>query len=213
MATINNLLLLVIIAIAGVTLQRWFGFRRRRDTSKGQQNVTMFDYHAVPITPLFDFDITRTKPAPYTPWSTGKFSMSMGIQKTTQEEWLALDDRYLGEQALRRELLEDHREGVMQALPGTEGACLETLEFAVSFLTRRYPRLFFHPDGKTDYIHNSLTKRTFRVCEPLDTPALEVAAQLLMEDLNVLIQGFGDDPDQHYLSVLSSKSCLQMVKE
>lgn len=125
--------------------------------------------------------------------------MTMGIQKTAQEEWLDLDNRYWDEQALRRTLLQNEHDEVTQVLPGSEPACIEALEFIVSFLTRRFPHLFFHPDGKRDYVHNVLTKMTFRIRQPFEAPPLEVAAQLVMEDLNLLIQGFGPDPEQHYL--------------
>ncbi len=87
----------------------------------------------------------------------------------------------------------------MQILPGTEAACAEMLDLIVSFLTRRYPQLFYRPLGKPDYLHNGLTNRIFKITAPYDVPPLEVAAQLVMEDLNLLVQGFGDDPEQHYL--------------
>ncbi len=125
--------------------------------------------------------------------------MTMGIQHPPQEVWLGLDNKYLEEQELRRTLLRANREGVIQIVPGTEAACEETLGIVVSYLTRRFPHLFYHPDEKLDYIHNSLTKKTFRIKEPFEIPPLEVAAQLVMEDLNLLVQGLGDDKNQYYL--------------
>jgi hypothetical protein len=151
------------------------------------------------IPPLLDFDISPANPHPYRPWSSGKFVMTMGIKKIAQEDWLMLDNKYFQEQLLRRELLAQNREGVMQILPGAEAACVETLELIVYFLTKRYPRLFYRPPGKPDYIHNSLTNRTFRISAPYDVTPLEVAAQLIMEDTNLLVQGFGEDPEQYYL--------------
>jgi hypothetical protein len=151
------------------------------------------------IRPLLNFDIASTIPYPYRPWSSGKFAMTMGIQKVEQENWLTLDNRYVHEQSLRRELLAKNREGVMQMLPGSEAACTEMLDLIVSFLTSRYPQLFFRPVGKPGYLHNSLTNRTFKVTAPYEISPLEIAAQLIMEDLNLLIQGFGDDSEQHYL--------------
>ncbi len=97
----------------------------------------------------------------------------------------------------------------MQILPGSEAACIECLDTIVDYVTRRYPNLFYHPDGKQNYIHNALTKRTFKITSPYEIPPLEVAAQLVMEDLNLLIQGFGDDPQQHYLQVLVPTMVLQ----
>jgi Protein of unknown function (DUF3445) len=154
---------------------------------------------AARITPLEHFNVEATEPHPYRPWSSGKFAMTMGIQRVLAEEWLTLDQRYVPEQALRRELLQDHRDGVMQILPGSESACEEVLSMVVSYLTQRYPHLFYHPAGKPDYVYNCLTKQTFKVMAPYDVPPLEIAAQLVMEDLNILYPGFGEDPEQHYL--------------
>lgn len=160
------------------------------------------------VTPLPEFDVENTAPHPYRPWRSGKFVMTMGIQKVEDEsDWLALDNRYHAEQQLRRDLLKTHRQAVMQILPGSEAACIEVLETIVSYLSHRFPHLFFHPNGKLDYIHNRLTKLTFRIKEPFEIPPLEVAAQLTMEDLNLLIQGFGGDPEQHYLCVVLASPC------
>jgi hypothetical protein len=87
----------------------------------------------------------------------------------------------------------------MQTLPGSESACAEVLEMVVSYLSQRYPHLFYRPPGRSDYLYNSLTKRTFKVTAPFETHHLEVAAQLAMEDINNLYQGFGENPERHYL--------------
>ncbi|KAI1613610.1 hypothetical protein EDD36DRAFT_201567 [Exophiala viscosa] len=126
--------------------------------------------------------------------------MTMGIQKVEESDWLAIDNRYLPEQAFRRDLLATKRHNVLQVLPGSEAACAEVLEVVVNYVTQRYPTLFYSPAGKNDYVHNSLTGRTFKVTYPYELEPLEIAAQLVMEDLNVLIQGFGEDPEQHYLA-------------
>lgn len=163
---------------------------------------------AVGITPLPGFDVENTFPHPYRPWRSGKFVMTMGIQKVDESDWLGLDNRYLEEQQLRRNQLQNHRRAVLQILPGSEAGCIEVLETIVSCLTKRFPNLFFHPDGKLNYIRNELTKLTFRIKEPFQLAPLEIAAQLVMEDLNVLIQGFGDDPEQYYLSVALVPRCF-----
>jgi hypothetical protein len=158
------------------------------------------DWDIIAPLPWRESDIVAREPQPYRPWKSGKFIMTMGIQKVKPEEWLDIDNRFWKEQELRRKLLEGHREGVSQMLPGSEAACVEVLDTVVDYVTRRYPNLFYAPEGKADYIHNSLTKRTFKITAPYDMPPLEAAAQLVMEDLNVMIQGFGDDdPQQHYL--------------
>jgi hypothetical protein len=138
---------------------------------------------------LPSFDIAKTPPHPYRPWTAGKYHMTMGIRKMPEEDWLVLDNLYEQEQKLRRHLLENNRNGVMQCLPGSEEACEETLECVVKFLTKRYPSQFQHPNGDLNYIHNLITNRTFKVTAPFEQHPLEVTAQLTMEDINLLIQG------------------------
>ncbi|PSS27509.1 hypothetical protein M430DRAFT_82927, partial [Amorphotheca resinae ATCC 22711] len=149
--------------------------------------------------PLPGFDLANTPPYPWRPWRAGKFHMTMGLRKMPEEDWLILDNLYEKEQEFRRHLLETNRNGVMQVLPVAEEACQETLEYIVAFLTRRFPSQFQRPKGKPDYIHNLITNRTFRITAPYEEHPLAVAAQLVMEDINLLLQGEGDDPNQYYL--------------
>ena len=151
------------------------------------------------IPPIEDFDLEATEPYPYRPWMGGKFQMTMGIRKMNELDWLLLDNRYTKEQMLRKHLLDCEREGVMQCLPGSEEACYETLEYIVTFLTRRYPKLFYMSEKNPGNICNGITGKVFRIVRPLDMHPLEIAAQLVMEDVNLLIQGAGPDPEEHYL--------------
>ena len=149
------------------------------------------------IEPLPSFDLATTQPYPYRPWKAGKYHMTMGLRKMPEEDWLVLDNLYEQEQELRGHLLACNRNGVMQILPGSEEACEETLECVVKFLTKRYPSHFRHPKGDTNYIYNVITNKTFRIAAPLEQCPLEVAAQLAMEDINLLIQGEGET--EYYL--------------
>ena len=123
----------------------------------------------------------------------------MALQKMPEEDWLLLDNCYFEEQRFRRELLDNQRNEVMQVMPEGRAACIETLEMIVAFLTARYPQYFSFTDPSCEYIHNKLTSKTFRVVEPYTEHPLAVAAQLVMEDLNIIVQGAGDDPEEHYL--------------
>ncbi|KAF2493684.1 hypothetical protein BU16DRAFT_425374, partial [Lophium mytilinum] len=133
-----------------------------------------------------------------------KFHMTMGLKRMPEADWLLLDNKYLPEQTFRRELLATLPEGVYQQLPGprVHAACVETLECIVAFLTKRYPRLFHLAPGKEEgrYIHNTLTNLTFKISEPFNESPLVVAAQLVMEDINILMAGTGkQDPTQYFL--------------
>lgn len=154
------------------------------------------------IQPLSSFDLAKTPPYPYRPWKAGKYHMTMGLRKMPEEDWLVLDSLYEKEQELRRHLLENNRNGVMQCLPGSEEACEETLECVVKFLTKRFPNQFQHPKGDLNYVHNGITKRTFRITAPFEQHPLEISAQLTMEDINLLIQGKGET--EYYLQAFSN---------
>lgn len=127
--------------------------------------------------------------------------MTMGIRKMPEEEWLILDKLYQQEQELRKYLLETNRNGVMPCLPDAEEACEEALECIVAFLVRRYPSHFRLLRGRPGYIHNSITNLTFKATPPFEQHPLEIAAQLVMEDINLLLPGKGDheDSQQYYL--------------
>jgi hypothetical protein len=137
------------------------------------------------------FDLASTQPHPYRPWRAGRYHMTMGIRKMPEEDWLVLDNLYEKEQEFRQHLLENNRSGVIQYLPGSEAACEETLECVIKFLTKRFPSHFCHPKGDLNYTHNLITNKTFKITPPFEQHPLEVAAQLTMEDINLLIQGRG----------------------
>jgi len=149
------------------------------------------------IKTLPNFNIRTTPPIPYRPWKAGKYHMTMGIRKMPEEDWLALDHLYEEEQKFRSDLIKNHRNGVWQALPGSYEAIEETLEYIVKFLTKRYPQYFQRPKRNPNYIHNKITNKTFKVVAPYDQHPLEVAAQLVMEDINLLMQGDGADREYY----------------
>ena len=106
--------------------------------------------------------------------------MTMGIRKTPGEDWLVLDNLYEREQKLRRDLIANQRNDVLQYLPGSEEAC------------KGYPSQFQYPGDDQNYICNLITNKTFRVAAPLEQHPLEIAANLIMEDMNLITQGDND---------------------
>ncbi|KUJ15783.1 uncharacterized protein LY89DRAFT_734932 [Mollisia scopiformis] len=151
------------------------------------------------VVPFPGFDVSSTLPFPYRPFRAGRYTMTMGIRKMPEDDWLVIDNLYLQEQELRRHLLRTNREGVLQCLPKAEEACKEALQAIVDFLTKRFPLHFQLPKDRPGYIHNAITDRTFRIAEPLQQHPLEIAAQLVMEDINLLMQGVGEHPNEYYL--------------
>ncbi|KAF4633586.1 hypothetical protein G7Y89_g4518 [Cudoniella acicularis] len=171
----------------------------RKYLKKYERGPNALDFSS--IQPVSDLDVEKKLPHPYRPWQAGKYHMTMGIRKMPEEEWLILDNLYKQEQELRRYLIRTNRNGVMQCLPGAERACEEALEYIVDFLVRRYPAHFQLLKDRPGYIHNNITNRKFKVTAPYDQHPLEVIAQLVMEDINLLLPGTEkeEDSQQYYL--------------
>ncbi|KAI9783095.1 MAG: hypothetical protein M1839_004264 [Geoglossum umbratile] len=127
----------------------------------------------------------------------GKYSMTMGLRRLDEKNWLTIDEEYLPEHRLRAELLSKSRNKVLQCLPGSEVACVEVLEFVVSFLIKRWPEVF-ELFGETDgdgvdggryFVRNNKTGEEFRIVAPYEVEPLEIAARLAIEDFNLLVKG------------------------
>jgi hypothetical protein len=117
--------------------------------------------------------------------------MMMALRKMEDQDWLLVDNLYLPEQQFRRDLLSTNREGVMQILPGMDDVCEELLETVVHFLLERYPEYFQREDKA--YIYNAIMDERVRVVKPWDRNPLEIAACLVMEDINLLVKGKDDE--------------------
>jgi hypothetical protein len=182
------------IALLGIVFAFSYSLARNMKFRARKQSLDFSD-----IEPLPFFDVAKTEPRRYRPWKAGMYNMTMGIRKMPEEDWLVIDNKYEEEQNLRAFLLQNHRDGVMQVLPGAEEACEEALDCIVKFLIKRYPSQFQYPKGKQGYIYNGLTNRTFKITKPYEQHPLEVAAQLTMEDINLLIQGSGQNTRNYYL--------------
>ncbi|KAL5321932.1 hypothetical protein ACEPPN_009897 [Leptodophora sp. 'Broadleaf-Isolate-01'] len=136
--------------------------------------------------------------------------MTMGIRRMPDEDWLVIDNLYKAEQQIRTHLLETNHDGVLQCLPESKEACKEALDCIVNFLIRRYPKHFWLLEDKPGYVHNAITSKTFRFIEPYDQDPLAIAAQLAMEDINLLMQGTGENSNNYFLCV--SKMCVTAKK-
>ncbi|KAF8865130.1 hypothetical protein BDZ45DRAFT_669020 [Acephala macrosclerotiorum] len=185
----TGILLSMVALVAYGILAAWRYFTKPR--------VLALDFSD--ITPFPGLDVSNTLPFPYRPFRAGRYTMTMGIRKMPEDDWLVIDNLYQQEQDLRRHLLKTNRDGVMQCLPGAEEACKEALQAIIDFLTRRFPSHFHLLKDRPGWICNAITNRTFKFSEPLQQHPLEIAAQLVMEDINLLMQGVGEHSNEYYL--------------
>ncbi|KAI1627859.1 alpha-1,2-mannosyltransferase [Exophiala viscosa] len=95
------------------------------------------------ITPKdHDFDWTQTPEQPYRPWYNGPHHVTMGIKRTSLEEWVEIDHKYLERYSYKRHLFSTYPEKTIQCLPGSEEASFEALYLLADLLPRRYPSMF-----------------------------------------------------------------------
>lgn len=118
--------------------------------------------------PYHDFDIDKAIPRPYRPfrWAYHQTMcmyypqsnwllcpnvyISLALTKLEPDWWLELENNYKSRIAQRKALYEQHHEGVLAYLPGSELACKELMEMNLQFLCARYPQYFsLSKDNKT----------------------------------------------------------------
>ena len=98
--------------------------------------------------------------------------------------WLELENTYEDRMKQRAQLLIDHGEAVLQALPGSELACKELMEMVLQFLCVRYPHYFSLNSSKTVFHNAILQTRT----DLKQTPPLHVIFQNIPEDFAIMLR-------------------------
>ncbi|KAI4129948.1 MAG: hypothetical protein LQ347_003564 [Umbilicaria vellea] len=120
---------------------------------------------------------------------TRKYNMAMGIKKLDPKDWLRIDENFSLEHRIRSELLTNRKDKVLQCVSGSEDSCIETLEIVVEYLTEKFPGTFQRTKSLTgcDQVLVVETGEILNMNPPYKSlPALELAARLAMEDLNIL---------------------------
>lgn len=156
--------------------------------SKRQQRAQLPDYFKLsgvpPPTPLPHFDISKARARPYRPfrwqyvqhmckcikhWPVSRVSDSnvvgKALKKMEPDWWLELESTYCERIAQRKELYAQYGKKIVDALPGSEGACRELMEMVIQFLTRRYPNQFTYDSNEGTFENRILgtvtqTRRT-----------------------------------------------------
>ena len=99
--------------------------------------------------PYKGFDLDKAQPRPYRPFRW-PYHQTMSLTKLEPDWWLELESTYKSRIAQRKQLYAEHRESVLQWLPGSELASKELMEMALQFYCARHPQHFIlHDDNKT----------------------------------------------------------------
>ncbi len=94
-----------------------------------------------PPEPYKEFDLNKALPRPYRPFRWA-YHQTMSLTRLEPDWWLELESTYKSRIAQRKSLHEEHRESVLQWLPGSELASKELMEMCLQYLCARYPQHF-----------------------------------------------------------------------
>lgn len=83
-----------------------------------------------------------TSPPPYLPFTDGPWRMTMGLLAMKPQDWIEIDAEYEHYVAEKRRLLDERRDAVFAALPGSEAACRELQDNLAAFLAERFAERF-----------------------------------------------------------------------
>ncbi|KAL2421124.1 hypothetical protein ABEF91_008340 [Exophiala dermatitidis] len=139
------------------------------------------------LKPIPDFDWRKQAPTPYRPWNNGPYHVTMGVKKTSLDDWVEIDNQYLDRYRYKRILFAEHPEETLAARPGSEEASFEALELLVDHLVHRYPSMFEKVPGG---IRNLVVNETWDLRRDSDTwksyHPLQVMGLLTTEDWFIL---------------------------
>lgn len=93
-----------------------------------------------PVSPSFSWSDTPIRA--YRPWHDGPHHVTMGIQRTSLDNWVEIDREYLSRYRYKRTIFHEHRSLAVCSEPGSGDACFEALSALADFLPRRYPTMF-----------------------------------------------------------------------
>ena len=114
--------------------------------------------------------------------------MTMGLMALKPADWIEIDSRFAEEIALRKSLLDERRDDVLAALPGSEAACREVLDQLAGFLPERFPDRFER--AGTELV-NRVSGDRWTVEGDVRDP-LGIAGRLVQEDLCILQEVEGE---------------------
>jgi hypothetical protein len=98
--------------------------------------------------------------------------------------WLELENTYEERIKQRMQLLTEHGDAILQALPGSELACKELMEMVLQFLCARYPQYFSLNPTKTAFYNGILKTET----DLKTTLPLHVIFQNIPEDFAIMLR-------------------------
>lgn len=144
------------------------------------------------IQSLDAFDYRDVEPIKYRPFET-KHHVTMGIKKSTKQDWIRIDRKYLERTALRKKLLAEHPEVCVGTSEIANPAIRELYEeVMLDLLPKRFPSMF---RIKGDTFHNVVTGTRHRISSTLldHTSMLRHLAENVEEDFYFMVPDAQDE--------------------
>ena len=119
----------------------------------------------------------------HTPYDGSSKLFQIGLKPLDLADWIEIDERLGDYLAEKQRLAASHPDEVFAAEPGTEAAQAEVLTLLTAHLAQRFPATYRRDGEFIEVVPNG------RRVKLGDTPALQVAASLVQEDLVLMRQG------------------------
>jgi hypothetical protein len=79
----------------------------------------------------------------------------VALKKFEPDFWIELESSYCARIKQRKELVQQHGKLILDALPGSEAACVELKEMVIQYICTKYPQQFQY-DPKSGVFHNHI---------------------------------------------------------
>ncbi|TVY27415.1 hypothetical protein LHYA1_G004188 [Lachnellula hyalina] len=164
---------------------------RNVSTSKERIDVAK----AYQITPLADFDWQAKEPLKFRTFKP-KYHLTMGISNLSLSELIEIDRNYLSRIKIRKQIIQDHHDTVIQASPASRTALNELYTWLTgSYLPTRFPSMF---TLSPTHLLNLVTSESLPLQPPTDPiQTFELLGNNLDEDFVLLLPS--SDGDQYEL--------------
>ncbi|TVY37698.1 hypothetical protein LOCC1_G007258 [Lachnellula occidentalis] len=159
-----------------------------RNDSTSQEKIDVAK--AYEITPLADFDWRAKEPLKFRSFKP-KYHLTMGISNVSLSELIEMDHNYMSRMKLRKQIIEDHHDTVIQACPAITPALDELYTWLTgSYLPTRFPSMF---KLSPTHLLNLVTSEPLPLQPPIDPiHTLELLGKNLDDDFLLLLPCDGD---------------------
>lgn len=120
---------------------------------------------------------------PYFPFSMDPPKIQMGIKPLDVSQWIEIDDQFKNHVALKKKILSENQELVLQVDPAVSASCLELYEMLQTFLLANHPAKY---SVKNDAFFVHATEESFPRTQTDAVSALKILSTWVQEDFAIM---------------------------